>query len=220
VLPGVVGDPLKQAKRAIRAAHLSIGRVFRQSSSLYSAGQVISTDPPAGQTLPVGTKIDLFVSSGPAKVTVPDVTSESEGQAKANLNAAGFKVSVAKQTSSTAPAGTVISQTPTGGTPELPGSAVTIVVATAPTTATVPDVHGQPVAAATSALRQAGFKVSQQPKDVTSQSQDGIVLSESPHHGTTAQKGSTVTITVGHYVAATTTTPTTTTPTTTTPPTG
>ena len=214
VLPGVLGEPVTQAKSTIRAAHLAIGHVFHQTSTAYSAGQVITTDPSPGSTLPVGTKVDLFVSTGPPKVAVPDVTTETLAQAKANLNAANFTASVTYQTSSTAPAGTVINQNPSGGTPEPPNSTVTLVVAKAPSTATVPSVHGQTAAAATSTLQHAGFKVAQESRSVTDQSQNGIVLSESPHHGASAKKGSTVTITIGQYVAQTPTTPTNTTPTT------
>jgi serine/threonine-protein kinase len=212
----VIGEPLAQAKRTIRAARLGIGRIIRQSSSQFAAGEVINTSPFAGQTPPVGTKVDLFVSTGPAKVAVPDVTNKTTSQAEATLTSAGFKVTPVPQASSTATPNTVISQSPSGGTPEVPGSTVTIFVAKAPT-ATVPDVKGETAAAASSKLKQAGFTVVQQPKNVTDKSQNGIVLNQSPSHGT-AKKGSTVTITVGHYVASPppSTTPSTT-PTTTTP---
>jgi eukaryotic-like serine/threonine-protein kinase len=217
VVPGVRGDTLVQAKATIKARHFRVGHIFHQSSNTYSQGQVISTDPAAGATETVGSKIDLFVSTGPAKAAVPDVTGETEGQAKANLNGANFQVSVVRQTSSTATPGIVISENPSAGTPEVPGSLVTIVVAKAPSTATVPDVRGQKANAATSALKQAGFSVAQRSKDVTDPSQNGIVLGESPRHGSTATKGSTVTITVGHFIGGPPTPTTPTTPTTTTP---
>ena len=220
VLPGVIGDPLAQAEATIRAAHFKVGRVSRQSSGTYASGQVISTDPPAGSSLPVGTKIDLFVSSGPPKVAVPDVTGEAEAQARSTLTGAGFTVHVTPQTTSSAAAGTVLSESPAGGTQVPQGSTVMIAVAKAPSTVTVPNVHGQTAADATRTLKHAGFQVAQQQKDVTNKSQNGIVLSESPRHGTTAKKGSTVTITVGHYAAGkppTSTTPTTTSTTPTTP---
>jgi eukaryotic-like serine/threonine-protein kinase len=218
-VPGVLGDPLAQAQRTIRAAHLDVGRIIHQSSGEYSAGQVTQTDPAAGSSEPVGTKIDLWVSTGPPKVTVPSVTGDTEAQAKSTLTTAGFTVNPVPQTSTTATAGTVISQTPIAGSLEVPSATtVTIVVAKAPATVTVPDVRGQSSASATSRLRQAGFNVSPVMKNVTNKSKNGIVLSESPPHGSSAKKGSTVTITVGHYMATTTTTPTTTTttPTTTT----
>jgi serine/threonine-protein kinase len=203
----VLGDPLAEAKRAILAAHLVVGHVTSQSSSQYPAGQVTQTDPFPGSNLPVGTTVNLFVSSGPAKVAVPSVIGQTEAQARATLSQ--FTVQTTDQTSSTATAGTVISQTPAGGSQEVPNSTVTLTIAKAPTTATVPDVRGQSPSSATSQLKHAGFTVTQRSKDVTDKSQNGIVLSESPPHGSTAKKGATVTITVGHYVASTTTTPTT-----------
>jgi serine/threonine-protein kinase len=215
-VPGVVGLPLDQAKSTIQTAHLAVGRVIHQSSTQYPAGQVINTSPLAGQTTPVNTRIDLIVSTGPPQVAIPDVTGETEGQAKSNLNPT-FVVKTVTQTSTSATAGTVIDQTPTGRTLALPGTTVTIVVAKAPPMANVPNVTGQTAAAATASLQQAGFTVVQQSKHVTDQAKNGVVVSESPANGSRVPKGSTVTITVGHYMANTSTTPTTPTTTTTTP---
>jgi serine/threonine-protein kinase len=208
-VPPVVGLPLAQAESQIRSQQLEVGRIAQQPSSQYAAGVVINTDPTAGQSPPVGTRVTLFVSTGPAKVTVPDVTGESEGQAKSDLHNAGFQAATTTQTSTTATAGNVITQTPSGGLQAVPGSTVTIVVAQAPTTASVPNVREQTAAAATSALQAAGFKVAQTTKSVIHQQRNGIVLSQSPGGGATAMKGSTVTITVGKYTAPTPTTPTT-----------
>jgi serine/threonine-protein kinase len=216
-VPPVDGESLKQAKADILAAHLTVGRVIRQASSQYPAGQVIGTDPAAGQTPPAASPVAVFVSTGPAKVTVPDVTSETEAQAKSDLHNAGFQVTVTLQdTSNSGQVGKVITQSPTGNTKADPGSAVTIVVGQTPTTATVPRVRGDTVAQATQALQAAGFSVAQTTQTVTNPSQNGIVLRESPHAGTTAKKGSTVTIVVGQSPSSTTTTttPTTTSPTT------
>jgi serine/threonine-protein kinase len=159
------------------------------------------------------------VSSGKAKVPVPDVSNQPQAVAEGTLRAAGFTVTATTQTSATVTAGDVISQSPAGGSSAAPGSAVTIVVATAPTTASVPGVKGDTADAATSTLTGAGFKVVRKTQDVTQQNRDGIVISQTPGPNTTASKGATVTIVVGHFVATTTTTtsPTTTTSTTTSP---
>ena len=214
VVPGVVGDPLAQAQSTVRAMHLRVGRVIYQSSGQYSAGEVISTDPFAGQSVPVGTKVDLFVSSGPPKVAVPDVTGETAAAAQANLSFAGFTAATTTQTSTAGAAGTVISQAPIGGTPEVRGTTVSIVVAKAPAKVTVPNVTGDTASAASASLQQAGFTVAQNTRNVTDKSKNGVVVSQSPANGSMQPKGSTVTITVGHYAANTATTPTTTTPTT------
>jgi serine/threonine-protein kinase len=216
-VPPVTGFPLPQAEKMIRQQHLAVGRVLFQNSSTVAKNVVISTDPNSGQPLPVGSRVNLFVSSGPALVKVPDVTGESQDSAKSQLQGDGLQVKTTTQTSSTATAGNVISQTPVGGTSVAPGSTVTLVVATAPATATVPSVVGQKAGAASGQLTGAGFTVNEQKQTVTKKDQDGVVLSQTPNGGATANKGSSVTIVVGQFKPPANTTTTPTTPTSTTP---
>src|SRR5262249_60067964 len=108
-----------------------------------------------------------------------------------------------------------------GGAAVPKGSTVTLTVSKGPPTSALPDVTGQDESTARSTLTGAGFKVAVQQQATTDPTQDGIVLSQSPASGTQAQAHATVTLTVGKYVAPTTTTTTTplnpsTTPTTTT----
>jgi beta-lactam-binding protein with PASTA domain len=64
-------------------------------------------------------------------------------------------------------------------------------------------------------LGAAGFPATPQQQTVTNQSQNGIVLSQTPPASTQVKKGTSVTIVIGKYVAPTpTTTTSTTTPTT------
>jgi eukaryotic-like serine/threonine-protein kinase len=215
-VPGVVGDTLAQAKSAIEAANLKVGQVMQQSSTTMLAGHVVSTSPAAGANPTAGSAVEIFVSSGPPKVQVPDVTSEDIGQAKANLQNQGFSIgTVTEQVSTGATPGTVIDQDPSGGTLEPSGTTVDLVVAKQAPTVAVPNVVGQTTGAAEATLGSKGFPASVQTTNVSNQGQDHVVLSQSPSAGAPANPGSTVTITVGHYVASTT--PTTTTSTTTTP---
>jgi serine/threonine-protein kinase len=193
--------------------------VVRESSDQIAKNHVTDTDPGSGVPVPVGTQVTIFVSSGPATRPVPDVRGQSEADARAVLTRAGFSVNTSSQTSRTASPGTVISQTPDPDTQLPPNSTVQLVIAKAPTTASVPGVTGQTASAATTSLRAAGFAVAQRTRDVKDQAKDGVVLSQSPHANAQANKGSTVTIVVGHFKApppTTTSTTTTTTPTTTT----
>ncbi len=218
-VPSVKGLSVPKAEREIRAAGLSPGRVVSQSSAAFPAGQVTGTDPMAGATDPVGTAVTIFVSSGKPSTgapttSVPDVTGQTQASAETQLQTAGFKVTTSTQSTSNVPAGNVISQSPPGGTNAPTGSTVNIVIAQsqtqtqAPTTAMVPGVVGSTASAASSALMGAGFQVHQSLKDVTKQSSDGKVLSQSPFPGSTAGKGSTVTIVVGHFKQPSPTTPT------------
>ena len=217
-VPQVRGLTLRRAEAAIRRAGLNLGKVQSINDSQYPAGEVSSSSPIAGQPVPPGTKIDLFVSAGPAKKAVPNVIGDTASAARAALSAAGFSVHSMTVTSKQ-PAGTVISQSPQGGTQAAPGSLVSIEVAKAPPppppkTTKVPDVTGGTAAAARSALTAAGFTVTVIHQAVTDKSQNGTVLSQSPAGGSSAQKGSTVTIVVGRYKKP----PTHTTPTTSTNP--
>ncbi len=197
-VPTVVGLTERRAVRAIRRARLKLAGIRNESSSQITAGEATRTQPAAGQQEPVGTGVTLFISTGPAQATVPGVIGESEGNARAAIENAGFNVTTSTQVSSSSQAGTVIDQNPSGGALEPRGATVSIVIAQAVPTTPVPNVTGDSEAAAVTALTSAGFKVSKQTQDVTKQAKDGIVLSQSPSGGS-AKKGSTVTIVVGHF---------------------
>jgi beta-lactam-binding protein with PASTA domain/predicted Ser/Thr protein kinase len=220
-IPTVAGQSQTKAAKRLRAKGLRV-TVQRESSSTAPAGQATRTDPLSGTSVQVGSQVTLYISSGKQMAQVPSVAGESEADARSKLRGAGFTVTTSEQTSTTAAAGNVISQDPAGGTTQVVGSNVALVIAKAPATATVPSVRGLTEADAASQLTKAGFKVVTETKDVTKSKNDGVVLSVNPGAGSTQPKGSTVTITVGRLVtpppSTTTTTPstTTTTPSTTT----
>ena len=211
-VPSVSGLTGAQAKQELKQARLKVGRTVTEPSSTVASGDATRTDPQSGQSLPVGSSVTLFVSSGPATVPVPDVTGQSQSNATSLLQSQGFSVTTSTQESTTVQPGNVISQSPAGGTRVQPNATVNLVIAKASTTTTVPDVKGSTATAARSALSGAGFTVTEKAQDTSKQNEDGIVLSQSPASGQTVKKGSTVTIVVGHYKPTTTTTTTTTTP--------
>jgi hypothetical protein len=63
-VPRVIGKGLSKARRSIRAAHCSVGRVrYMRSNRL--RGRVVRQSPGAGRTLAVGARVNLVVSRGP-----------------------------------------------------------------------------------------------------------------------------------------------------------
>jgi hypothetical protein len=64
VVPRLTGKRLEAAKRAIRTAHCSLGRVRKAYSAKVRKGRVISQSPPAGKVLPEGGKLSLTISKG------------------------------------------------------------------------------------------------------------------------------------------------------------
>jgi serine/threonine protein kinase len=197
IVPTVVGLTRAAAMRAIRAQKLKV-RVETRTSDTVRSGDATGTDPGAGTPEPVGSPVTLFISSGRPLVSVPDVRGETQATATATL-AKNFTVTTTSQTSKSVTPGSVIAQNPAGDTMALPGSTVNLVIATAPTTGSVPPVKGQSASAASGALTAAGFRVIEQTKDVPKAGKDGIVISQSPGGGTTAKLNSAVTIVVGHY---------------------
>jgi serine/threonine-protein kinase len=221
-VPSVLGLSQAKARKLISQSKLKVARVLKQPSSQFPSGQATGTDPRSGTAVPFGSGVTLFVSTGPAQKSVPDVGGDTEADATTALTAAGFKVSASTQSSSSVQAGNVISQDPAGGSTAIPGTVIKIVVSSAPATGSVPNVVGDPADGATSALSAAGFTVLRRTREVSQSSQDGIVVSQTPSGGSTAKKNSSVTIVIGHYTptnTSTTTTPTTSTTTTTTSPT-
>lgn len=133
----LVGMSRGEAAQALEQANLSVGNTSRQASG-EPAGQVIAADPGPGSSVPRGSSVDLVVSSGPAKATVPDVVGQSQESARNKLSSQGFQVNVRYQTTTAEDEGTVFDQSPDGGTKVNEGETVTIVVAQAPQQPTTP----------------------------------------------------------------------------------
>ncbi len=214
-LMDVSGLTAAKAVAALRHAHFKT-RTKMESSKTVEAGVVIGTEPSAETDVEEGRLITVLVSSGPAPVHVPDVTGQTLEAAEATLTNAELELgTVTKKVSSTQAAGTVLLQSPSTGTPVRTGTKVNLTVAQAPKEVEVPEVVGAAEAAATAALKRAGFKAKVEQRATTEQAQVGVVLEQSPAGSAPARKGTTVTIVVG-MLGTTTTTPTTTTTTTTT----
>jgi serine/threonine-protein kinase len=123
-VPSVVGQDKDSAEAAMRSAHLK--PVLKQQDSDEPRGQVVSTDPSGGESVPQGTTVEIAWSDGPEKV--PDVVDLQQDEAEKAIRDAGFEPKVLESSDTTEPAGTVIDQSPSGGETASEGSTVTIVV--------------------------------------------------------------------------------------------
>ena len=209
-IPDVRKQSVTDAVSALTLAGLKY-RIY----NIYSpqgTGVVIAESPKPGETVKKGSIVRINVSKGLQPVTIPDVTTELFADAAGTLK--GLKFNVARtNVQDPAVKGTVISESPQGGTQAPVGSTVTLTVSSGPGTVQVPDVTTDTQSEATSILSK-NFVVATIMTPVTDATQDGTVINQTPRGGTTAQPGSLVTITVGVFTV-TTTDSTTTTPTTT-----
>jgi serine/threonine-protein kinase len=194
-VPSVVGKSRDDAVSTLTSAGLK-PKVFQIHSSR-PPDTVTAQDPTGGTKVLKGSRVRINVSTGPRPVSVPYVVGLPFDQASSQLQNAGFAVA-RENVDSDQPADTVVSEVPSGSAP--PGSTIKLSVSKGPKQSTVPDVTNQDEASARSTLKSAGFKVQVQRQDVNDPGLDGIVLSQDPTGDTQAPQGSTVTITVGHYV--------------------
>jgi serine/threonine-protein kinase len=114
--------------------------------------------------------------------------------AVARLLKAGFKADQRRQNDDNVPSGRVIDSRPQEGQQLDKGSTVVLLVSSGKQKTAVPDVVNKTVDEATATLENAGFKVLT--KDQESTKPVGTVLAQSPPATTTADVGSTVTLTV------------------------
>jgi beta-lactam-binding protein with PASTA domain/predicted Ser/Thr protein kinase len=131
----------------------------------------------------------------PDKVRVPDVVGKRSGTASQLLQSRGFEVDVVPIQSDTVAEDRVAGQRPEPGSEADEGSLVTINVSSGPGEAPVPLVGGLPADEAADRLREAGFK-SEQRREFSDDVRRGRVIETTPPEGSTARKGSTVTLVV------------------------
>jgi eukaryotic-like serine/threonine-protein kinase len=172
-----------------------VADIKRRPSSAEPPTFVFDQSPSPGNKIPKGNTVTIFVSTGPAKVGVPDVRNKDSTDAAATIAALGLKPDV-HQVYSIKDPGTVVAQAPKPHVKVVKGSKVRINVSKGPAPVDVPQVVNLPFAQASSELQALGFKVERVDED--SDEPVNTVLAQDPQAGATAPKGSTITLTVSN----------------------
>jgi len=179
------------------------------------ADTVISQNPTGGTDVPLNSTVRLFVSAGPAAVTVPDLKGLTVQEAQNALSDQGLAVgTVTEVDDPDTDAGKIIDSNPGAGTSVAPDTKINVRVGSGKVP--VPNVVGTLQGQAQSTIAAVGLKVQTSFKQ-TNDVPEGTVISQSPRDGT-LDIGGTVKITVAQK-AAPTVTPSTATPTATPTPT-
>ena len=131
--------------------------------------------------------------------TVPDVVGQTEAEAVAALEQAGYQVSAATAYSEDVPKGVVGEQVPPAGSVTQPGITVGIVVSSGPQPTIdfveVPDVRGMTLTEATATLEKAGLKVTSS-EFFTELEPKGQIFAQLPPPGYPVPPGATVLVVV------------------------
>ena len=177
------------------AASFPVGTLV-SLTAVPAAGTVLSdwSAPCAGTgSCEVAMNADQFVTAT-FQTLVPNVVGLSFGATNAALEGAGLILGTETQQQSNGVAPqTVLNENPAAGTATAPGTAVNLVVSAY---STVPDVTGQPSAAAVSALAAAGLAAGNVTSQRSSSVPLGTVISESPAAGSVVAPSSAVNLVV------------------------
>jgi beta-lactam-binding protein with PASTA domain/predicted Ser/Thr protein kinase len=191
-VPFVEGIKEQLAVGKIREAGLKVS-IKRQPNDDKPATIVFDQSPNGGEKIDKGNTVVISVSTGKAKVPVPDVVGKQATDAVAALTEQGLKANVVRIPSAK-DAGTVTGQFPKAGTRLVKGERVRINVSNGPKPVGVPPVVGVTYDQAAATLQGAGFAVAR--RDVDSNDPKDVVVHMDPAANTLAAKGSTVTLLV------------------------
>ncbi|KSW29076.1 Stk1 family PASTA domain-containing Ser/Thr kinase [Cellulomonas sp. B6] len=188
-VPAVAGMTQEQALQAVRDADLN-PQPAQEASDQYPAGQATRTDPAEGQDVDKESTVTVYISTGPAEVTVPDVAGMTEAQAVAEMEKAGLVVDPTRQREDvpTQPKDRVTKTDPAAATPVSAGSKVVLYLASG--NVVVPNVTGQNQELATQALGDLGLRVNT--SEVESDQAEGTVVSQSRAEGDIIPQGTVV----------------------------
>jgi serine/threonine-protein kinase len=196
-VPSVANLPQERAVKELNKVGFKVN-LDREPSDTVQEGFAIRTVPRGGSEVERGQRVRLFVSSGPELVTVPDVVGLSRDSAENRITSEGLDVAVEEQESDERE-GQVIAQSPGGGSQLERGDTVRITVSTGREQVVVPDVIGLGPGDAARLLSAEGLRVTQRERPVQDESEDGVVIDQSPGAGVEVERGRSVLIVIGVF---------------------
>lgn len=189
----LIGTDPNEASTVLATLTLTVSDTLQTYSDQVALGKVVRTVPSIGSQVRRATAITLVVSKGPAPVSVPVLNGQTVAKATTLLGKIGLKLDVADEIyDDSSTAGQIISSNPSSGTQVKKGTTVNVTVSKGPSLIPVPNVVGMGADQAVATLRAAGFKV-------VKHNRLGVVVfnsvySQNPASGSSAPRGSTVTI--------------------------
>jgi serine/threonine-protein kinase len=182
-IPDVSGKSVSLATSQLQSHSLKLGPQHPINSSTCTEGQIISTLPDIGSTVPVNTTVQLNVCAGPGSTLVPTIIGQTQTIAASQLKNAGL-VGTYPMVDGTGKPGIVLSVTPGENTSVKIGSTVTVTISKG-NEAPVPTVVFESETQARRDLKAAGFtNINRVFQDSADPSQAGHVVDQSPKNAT------------------------------------
>jgi beta-lactam-binding protein with PASTA domain len=194
-VPNVVGLTEDEARQALDDAGLKMQKEDSYiTSENQPTGVVVSQDPAQGSSANKGGSVTVDIST---ELRMPNVVGLSQSEAESTLKRQEISTIQISNTPVLDPAkvGTVVEQTPAGGTLISPGTSVSLQIGEESEAVLVPNVVGLEQNEAETKLKDADLKVKVEEQQ-SSVVQPGIVISQNPSVGQQVEKGTEVTIVV------------------------
>jgi eukaryotic-like serine/threonine-protein kinase len=192
-VPALSGKTRAQADAALAQAKLK-GNYIPTVSSPDQNGRVLDTNPAAGTNVKPDSTVDIQIGSGPATISVPDVTQLSFEEANTQLKAAKLGVR-RNNVDSDQPAGQVVDQNPKANARVAAGTVVTVSVSNGKVE--IPDVTGKSLADAHRILNLKGFfNIVDQRQAPPDDFEPGTVFNQDPVGGSRADADQKITLSV------------------------
>jgi eukaryotic-like serine/threonine-protein kinase len=187
-----VGSGRTEAERVLKAAGFEV-EVDERESSFDDQNRVMGQDPSGGSRAEVGSGVTITVGAGPSSVPVPRLYGKTPAQADSVLQGAGLSLgTLSRDYNSDVAQGSIYFQNPSAGENVEPGTAVAVAVSLGPEQVEIPEVYGMSVAAAQTALSNAGLNST--PIEVEGDEPAGTALATEPGVGALLDPGSNVSL--------------------------
>ena len=187
-VPQLVGIQEAAAEHALVQAKLTKGDVSQQITGQQPEGQVLRQRPPAGETVPVDSSVDLWVEA--ESVNVPELVNLSLDTARQRLTDNGLAAGrVRDRLVRSGEVGQVLEQSVAANTAVAPGTRVDLVVSVRGVA--VPNLSNQTLASARGRLGDDGLRIGRTTTR-RSNAEPDRVIDQSPSAGTLVEPGDSV----------------------------
>lgn len=194
-VPDLVGREGEEARRALE--ELGLTYLVRSEMPHREApdGAVVAQSPLPGQLARPGAPVEVTLSQGPRRQSVPDLRGLSDRQARIVLERLGFRPSV-DTASSPVERGRTVGTRPEAGTELTLPAGVTVVVSRGPEVTDVPDLVGRHVDDVRARLRDTDLRLGEVTYDPEAFAAPGRVIGQTPAPGFALRTGGRVSVRV------------------------
>ena len=194
VVPSTVGGSYEEAVGSFTPLGLTAVILEKRFDEEIAKGRIIESVPPGGGKVDAGGSVELIISKGPERYTIPTITGLTPEAAQVTITKFPLTVgTITEVFNSEIPKGFVISTSPTSGSSVKRDTQVNLIVSKGIEQVALDNYVGKSGEQALNELTEAGFDV--EPGYAFSETTPELaVVSQNPAGGATANKGAKVSI--------------------------